>query len=153
MFSENTEVRDGIAQLTARAVTPDVAQALIREMAWYDAYLERGNVRPQRQHLARQQEGRPVEHRRKGHGLDRRNPGGRRYRRRGARPAEKLAARGAGVHRHAGQRLHLRHAATGRRHEPACLHHGPRARPYGLAQVPVIKVATRTGPGAAAGMT
>lgn len=44
MFSENTEVRDGIAQLTARAATPDVAQALIREMAWYDAYLQRGGV-------------------------------------------------------------------------------------------------------------
>ncbi|MDB5880192.1 MAG: galactarate dehydratase [Ramlibacter sp.] len=44
MFSETTEVRDGIAQLTARATTPEVAQALIREMAWYDAYLQRGSV-------------------------------------------------------------------------------------------------------------
>jgi len=44
MFSENTEVRDGIAQLTARAATPEVAQALIREMAWYDAYLARGGA-------------------------------------------------------------------------------------------------------------
>jgi len=44
MFSETTEVRDGIAQLTARAATPDVAQALVREMAWYDAYLQRGSV-------------------------------------------------------------------------------------------------------------
>ncbi len=44
MFSETTEVRDGIAQLTARAATPDVAQAMIREMAWYDAYLQRGAV-------------------------------------------------------------------------------------------------------------
>jgi galactarate dehydratase len=44
MFSETTEVRDGIAQLTARAATPEVAQALIREMAWYDAYLQRGSV-------------------------------------------------------------------------------------------------------------
>jgi len=44
MFSETTEVRDGIAQLTARAATPDVAQAMIREMAWYDAYLERGSA-------------------------------------------------------------------------------------------------------------
>src|SRR3990167_4671290 len=41
MFSEVTEVRDGIAQLTARAATPEVAQAMIREMAWYDAYLQR----------------------------------------------------------------------------------------------------------------
>jgi galactarate dehydratase len=37
-------VRDGIAQLTARAATPEVAQALVREMAWYDAYLARGRV-------------------------------------------------------------------------------------------------------------
>jgi galactarate dehydratase len=44
MFSETTEVRDGIDQLTARAATPDVAQAMIREMAWYDAYLQRGSV-------------------------------------------------------------------------------------------------------------
>jgi galactarate dehydratase len=44
MFSENTEVRDGIAQLTARAATPEIAQALIREMAWTDAYLQRGSV-------------------------------------------------------------------------------------------------------------
>ena len=44
MFSENTEVRDAIDQLTARAATPEVAQALIREMAWYDAYLQRGQV-------------------------------------------------------------------------------------------------------------
>lgn len=44
MFSEVTEVRDGIAQLTARAATAEVAEALIREMRWYDAYLERGGV-------------------------------------------------------------------------------------------------------------
>ncbi len=44
MFSENTEVRDGIDQLTARAATPEVAAALAREMAWYDAYLERGSA-------------------------------------------------------------------------------------------------------------
>jgi galactarate dehydratase len=44
MFSETTEVRDGIAQLTARAQTPAVAEAMIREMAWYDNYLQRGGV-------------------------------------------------------------------------------------------------------------
>ena len=44
MFSETTEVRDGIDQLTARATTPEVADAMIREMAWYDAYLKRGSV-------------------------------------------------------------------------------------------------------------
>ncbi len=44
MFSETTEVRDGIDQLTARASTPEVAEAMIREMAWYDAYLQRGSA-------------------------------------------------------------------------------------------------------------
>ena len=44
MFSEVTEVRDGIDQLTARAVNTEVAAALVREMAWYDAYLEKGQV-------------------------------------------------------------------------------------------------------------
>ncbi len=44
MFSEVTEVRDGIDQLTSRASTPEVAQAMIREMAWYDAYLAKGSA-------------------------------------------------------------------------------------------------------------
>lgn len=44
MFSEVTEVRDGIGQLTARAVSPEVAQALVREMDWYDEYLGRGHA-------------------------------------------------------------------------------------------------------------
>ena len=44
MFSETTEVRDGIDQLTSRATTPEVAAAMIREMAWYDAYLNRGSA-------------------------------------------------------------------------------------------------------------
>jgi galactarate dehydratase len=44
MFSETTEVRDGIDQLTARAATPEVARAMIREMSWYDEYLSRGAV-------------------------------------------------------------------------------------------------------------
>jgi len=44
MFSEVTEVRDGIDQLTARASTPAVAQAMVDQMAWYDAYLARGRA-------------------------------------------------------------------------------------------------------------
>jgi galactarate dehydratase len=44
MFSEVTEVRDGIDQLTSRATTPEVAEAMIRQMAWYDAYLKRGGA-------------------------------------------------------------------------------------------------------------
>ena len=44
MFSENTEVRDAVEQLTARAATPAVAEAIVRELGWYDAYLGRGGV-------------------------------------------------------------------------------------------------------------
>ncbi|WP_435371926.1 galactarate dehydratase [Sporosarcina luteola] len=42
MFSEVTEVRDGVHLLAKRAVTEEVGQALIREMKWYDDYLVRG---------------------------------------------------------------------------------------------------------------
>lgn len=44
MFSEVSEVRDGVAQLTARAATPEVAQQLLDQMQWYDNYLKRGQV-------------------------------------------------------------------------------------------------------------
>jgi galactarate dehydratase len=44
MFSEVTEVRDVVHLLTARAASPEIARALIREMAWYDAYLARGGA-------------------------------------------------------------------------------------------------------------
>jgi galactarate dehydratase len=44
MFSETTEVRDAIDQMTSRATSPEVAQAMAREMAWYDAYLSRGSA-------------------------------------------------------------------------------------------------------------
>ena len=44
MFSEVTEVRDAIDQLTPRAASQDVADALVREMAWYDRYLAGGEA-------------------------------------------------------------------------------------------------------------
>ena len=44
MFSETTEVRDAVDQLTARAADASVAEAIRREMAWYDDYLTRGGV-------------------------------------------------------------------------------------------------------------
>ncbi len=44
MFSEVTEVRDAIHLLTPRAVNQDVADALIREMDWYDRYLSTGEA-------------------------------------------------------------------------------------------------------------
>lgn len=44
MFSEVTEVRDAVHLLVPRAVSKEVAEALIREMRWYDEYLARSNV-------------------------------------------------------------------------------------------------------------
>ena len=44
LFGEVTEVRDCVEALVARAVDAEVAEALLREMAWYDAYLARGGV-------------------------------------------------------------------------------------------------------------
>ena len=44
LFSEVTEVRDAIHMLTPRAVDAEVGRALIREMKWYDHYLDMGEV-------------------------------------------------------------------------------------------------------------
>jgi len=44
VFSEVTEVRDAVYMLTPRAINQEVGQALIAEMAWYDRYLELGEV-------------------------------------------------------------------------------------------------------------
>ena len=44
LFSEVTEVRDAIHLLLPRAASEEVAEALIREMAWYDEYLRRGSA-------------------------------------------------------------------------------------------------------------
>jgi galactarate dehydratase len=44
LFSEVTEVRDAIHLLTPRAVNAEVGQALIREMKWYDQYLQQGKA-------------------------------------------------------------------------------------------------------------
>jgi galactarate dehydratase len=44
MFSEVTEVRDAAHLLTARAATPEVAHAFLREMRWFDEYLRLGGA-------------------------------------------------------------------------------------------------------------
>ena len=44
MFSEVTEVRDAIHLLVPRAVDNSVAEALVREMKWYDEYLANGQA-------------------------------------------------------------------------------------------------------------
>ena len=142
MFSENTEVRDAVEQLTSRAATPQVAEDMVRELGWYDRYLERGRVDrrliPRRGNKA----GGPSNIAEKAMGSIIKS---------GSAaigsvlpPGEKLRPdQRPGVRRHAGQRFHLRHAAAGRRHEPARVHH--RAwHTYGLAACPVVKVATRS---------
>ncbi len=141
MFSEVTEVRDGIDQLTSRAANAEVARGddprdgLVRRLP------DKRRRRPQRQHDARQQEGRPVEHRREGDGLDRqvrrsrRSPACCRRARSSDRKGLIYAATPASdficgtLQLAAGMNLHV--FTTGR------------GTPYGLAEVPVIKVATR----------
>lgn len=44
IFSEVTEVRDAIHLLVPRAINESVGLALLREMAWYDCYLENGGA-------------------------------------------------------------------------------------------------------------
>ncbi|WP_100406924.1 galactarate dehydratase [Bacillus solitudinis] len=43
-FSEVTEVRDAVHLLTPRTINEKVGQDLIREMKWYDTYLQNGGV-------------------------------------------------------------------------------------------------------------
>lgn len=43
MFSEVTEVRDGVHLLSPRTANREVGLRLIEEMAWYDEYLKKGN--------------------------------------------------------------------------------------------------------------
>ena len=141
MFSETTEVRDGIAQLTARAATPEIAQALVREMAWYDAYLQRGaadrsaNTTPGNKagglsNIVEKAMGSIVK-------------SGSAPIRHVLAPGEKLRGKGLAyaatpasdficgtLQLAAGMNLHV--FTTGR------------GTPYGLAAVPVVKVATRT---------
>lgn len=44
MFSEVSEVRDGIHLLTSKAANEEVGEKLVNEMQWYDNYLELGGV-------------------------------------------------------------------------------------------------------------
>lgn len=44
MFSEVTEVRDAVHLLSPRVINEEVGKKLIKEMKWYDNYLEQGEV-------------------------------------------------------------------------------------------------------------
>ncbi len=141
MFSETTEVRDGIAQLTARASTPEVAQAMVREMAWYDAYLQRGHVDRSANTTPGNMQGGLSNIVEKAMGSIVKS--GTAPISNVLAPGEKLKAKGltyaatpasdficGTLQLAAGMNLHV--FTTGR------------GTPYGLAQVPVIKVATRS---------
>ncbi|MBL0143250.1 MAG: galactarate dehydratase [Betaproteobacteria bacterium] len=141
MFSEVTEVRDGIDQLTSRAATPEVAEAMVREMAWYDAYLERGSVDRSANTTPGNKKGGLSNIVEKAMGSIVKSGSSRIS---GVlAPGERLQARGlifaatpasdficGTLQLAAGMNLHV--FTTGR------------GTPYGLAAVPVIKVATRT---------
>ncbi len=141
MFSETTEVRDGIDQLTARASTPEVAEAMIREMAWYDAYLKRGGVDRSANTTPGNKKGGLSNIVEKAMGSIVKSGSapitgvlapGEKLRQKGltyaATPASDFIC--GTLQLAAGMNLHV--FTTGR------------GTPYGLAQVPVIKVATRT---------
>lgn len=141
MFSETTEVRDGIAQLTARAATPELARAMVREMAWYDAYLQRGSVDRSANTTPGNKKGGLSNIVEKAMGSIVKSGSapitgvlapGEKLRQRGltyaATPASDFIC--GTLQLAAGMNLHV--FTTGR------------GTPYGLAEVPVIKVATRT---------
>jgi galactarate dehydratase len=141
MFSETTEVRDGVAQLTARAATPEVAQAIVREMAWYDEYLKRGSVDRSANTTPGNKKGGLANIVEKAMGSIVKSgsariaavlPPGEKLRTRGlvyaATPASDFIC--GTLQLAAGMNLHV--FTTGR------------GTPYGLAEVPVIKVATRS---------
>jgi galactarate dehydratase len=141
MFSENTEVRDGVAQLTARAATAEVAHELIAQLGWYDRYLERGSVDRSANTTPGNKKGGLSNIVEKAMGSIVKSgsapisgvvPPGERARRNGllyaATPASDFIC--GTLQLAAGMTLHL--FTTGR------------GTPYGLAAVPVIKVATRS---------
>ena len=44
MFSEVTEVRDGVQYIAERCISEEVGRRLVEEMRWYDEYLRAGGV-------------------------------------------------------------------------------------------------------------
>lgn len=141
LFSEITEVRDGIDQLVARAATPKIAQALIDEMAWYDAYLARGEADRSANTTPGNKKGGLSNIVEKAMGSIAKS--GRSPINGVVRPGEKVGGKGlwftatpasdficGTLQMAAGMNIHV--FTTGR------------GTPYGLAEVPVIKVVTRS---------
>lgn len=141
MFSEVTEVRDAVHLLTPRAADVETGRALLREMAWYDDYLQRGGADRSANTTPGNKKGGLANIVEKAMGsivksgtspiVDVIGPG-ERLRRRGltfaATPASDFIC--GTLQLAAGMNMHV--FTTGR------------GTPYGLAMVPVIKVATNT---------
>ncbi|MCB1787563.1 MAG: galactarate dehydratase [Chromatiaceae bacterium] len=139
MFSEVTEVRDAIHLLAPRTIDEETSRALLREMAWYDAYLSRGEADRSANTTPGNKRGGLANIVEKAMGsivksgtspiVDVIGPG-ERLRRKGltfaATPASDFIC--GTLQLAAGMNLHV--FTTGR------------GTPYGLAEVPVIKVAT-----------
>ncbi len=141
MISEVTEVRDGIDRLVARAATPDVAKELIREMEWYDGYLAAGRSDRSANTTPGNKKGGLSNIVEKAMGSISKSgsmaisgvvPAGERASRKGllfaATPASDFIC--GTLQLAAGMNVHV--FTTGR------------GTPYGLAEVPVVKVVTRT---------
>ena len=142
MFSEVTEVRDAAHLITARASTPEVAKEFIREMAWYDNYLAGGGADRQANPSPGNKQGGLTNVVEKAMGSVAKSgttalmgvvPPGERARQKGllfaATPASDFVC--GTLQLAAAMNVHV--FTTGR------------GTPYGLAVVPVIKVATNSG--------
>ncbi|MCB1773784.1 MAG: galactarate dehydratase [Gammaproteobacteria bacterium] len=141
MFSEVTEVRDAIHLLTPRVADEETGRALLREMAWYDDYLRHGSADRSANTTPGNKKGGLANIVEKAMGsiiksgnspiVDVIGPG-ERIRRRGltfaATPASDFIC--GTLQLAAGMNMHV--FTTGR------------GTPYGLAMVPVIKVATNS---------
>ena len=124
MFSEVTEVRDAIHLLTPRAVNQGVADALIREMDWYDRYLQIGEADRSANTTPGNKKGGLSNIVEKAMGSVIKSGTSPDF---GRAVAGRAGARkGIDICGDARQRLHLRHAATRVGHDAACLHHRPR---------------------------
>lgn len=142
MFSEVTEVRDAAHLITARAATPQIAKDFIREMAWYDNYLAGGGADRQANPSPGNKQGGLTNVVEKAMGSVAKSgssalmgvvPPGERAMQKGllfaATPASDFVC--GTLQLAAGMNVHV--FTTGR------------GTPYGLAVVPVIKVATNSG--------
>ena len=141
LFSEVSEVRDAVEQLTSRAVNREVAEAIIAEMSWYDEYLKNGGVDRSANTTPGNKQGGIANIVEKAMGSIIKSgsapisgvlPPGEKVKQKGlvfaATPASDFICGTLQVA--AGMNLHV--FTTGR------------GSPYGLAEVPVIKVATRS---------